>query len=88
MTNRFTHLHTHSHYSLLQALPKIEDLVSAAVKKGFSSIALTDAGNMYGVIEFYKECKKKEIKPIIGVDFYVAVRSRHDKESRIDNNIS
>lgn len=85
MTNRFTHLHTHSHYSLLQALPKIEDLVGAAVKKGFTSIALTDAGNMYGVIDFYKECKKKEIKPIVGVDFYVAVRSRHDKESRIDN---
>jgi len=82
---RFTHLHTHSHYSLLQALPKIEDLVESAVDKGFASIAMTDAGNMYGAIDFYKECKKKNIKPIVGVDFYVAIRTRHDKESRIDN---
>lgn len=49
------------------------------------SLALTDSGNLYGAIEFYKECKKRDIKPIIGVDFYVALRSRNDKEARIDN---
>jgi len=49
------------------------------------SLALTDSGNLYGAIEFYKECKKNNIKPIIGVDFYVAVRSRHDKEARVDS---
>ncbi len=81
----FTHLHCHSHYSLLQALPQIPDLVGYAKKCGMTSLALTDAGNMYGVIEFYKECRKKEIKPIVGVDFYVALRTRHDRESRIDN---
>ncbi len=83
--SRFTHLHTHSHYSLLQALPKIPDLVAKAKEFGMTSLALTDAGNMYGVIEFFKECKKKEIKPIIGVDFYVATRTRNDREPRIDN---
>ena len=50
-----------------------------------TSLGLTDSGNLYGAIEFYKECKKKGIKPILGVDFYVAIRTRHDRESRIDN---
>ena len=81
----FTHLHNHSHYSLLQALPKIPDLVKRAKEDGMTAIGLTDAGNMYGAIEFYQECIKKEIKPILGVDFYVAARTRHDRESRIDN---
>src|SRR3990167_5566333 len=81
----FTHLHTHSHYSLLEALAKIPDLVKKAKKCGMESLALTDSGNLYGAIEFYKECKENGIKPIIGVDFYVALRTRHDKEARIDN---
>jgi DNA polymerase-3 subunit alpha len=80
----FTHLHVHSNYSLLQAVPKIPDLVKKAKQYGMTSIALTDNGNMYGTIEFYQECKKKEIKPIVGVDFYVATRTRHDREGRLD----
>src|SRR3989344_4110624 len=82
---KFTHLHTHSHYSLLQALPKVPDLVKKAKDSGMDALALTDAGNMYGTIEFYKECLAQGIKPIIGVDFYVAARTRRDKEPRIDN---
>ena len=85
MASQFTHLHTHSHYSLLAALPKISDLVSAAKKCGMSSLALTDNGNLYGAIEFYKACKKENIKPIIGIDAYVALRKRHDKEAGVDN---
>jgi DNA polymerase III subunit alpha len=81
MTARFSHLHTHSHYSLLNALPKIPDLVKAAKKYDMPALALTDNGNMYATIEFYKECKKEGIKPIIGVDAYVALRGRKDKES-------
>ncbi len=81
----FTHLHTHSHYSLLQALPKIPDLIKAAKDDGQKSLALTDSGNMYGAIEFYKAAIKADIKPIIGVDFYLAPRSRFDKEFKIDN---
>lgn len=82
---RFTHLHTHSHYSLLEALPKIPDLVKAAKESGMEALALTDAGNLYGAIEFYKECKDAGVKPIIGVDAYMATRTRFDKEARVDN---
>ncbi|MEX0919369.1 MAG: DNA polymerase III subunit alpha [Parcubacteria group bacterium] len=84
--SEFTHLHTHSHYSLLEALPKVKELVARAKRHKMSALALTDLGNLYGAIEFYKECKKEEIKPIIGVEFYVALRTRHDKEHRLDNN--
>ncbi len=83
--SKFTHLHTHSHYSLLEALPKIPDLVEAAKKQGMEALALTDAGNLYGAIEFYKECKDEGLKPIIGVDAYIANRTRHDKEARVDS---
>lgn len=81
---KFTHLHVHSHYSLLQALPKLDQLVEAAKDNGMNALALTDNGNMYGTIEFFKECKKAEIKPIIGVDFYLALRSRFDKQAGVD----
>jgi len=80
----FVHLHTHSHYSLLNALPKLPDLISAAKDDGMTSLALTDNSNLYGAIEFYTECKDKGIKPIIGIDAYVALRTRHDKEAVID----
>jgi len=85
MAGKFIHLHTHSHYSLLNALPKEKELVATAKDLGMTALALTDAGNMYGAIEFYQKCKKAEIKPILGVDFYVASRTRHDKQGGIDN---
>ncbi len=81
---KFTHLHTHSHYSLLNALPKIDALVDEAKKNGMTTLALTDNCNLYGAIEFYQKCKKKNIKPIIGIDAYVAYRSRKDKQTGID----
>jgi DNA polymerase-3 subunit alpha len=81
----FSHLHTHSHYSLLTALPKIPDLVKTAKALDMKALALTDNGNMYGAIEFIKECEKNGIKPIVGVDAYVAIRTRFDKQAGIDN---
>ncbi len=84
MTARFTHLHTHSHYSLLNALPKIPALVAEAKKHEMSALALTDNANLYGAVEFYQAAKKAGIKPIIGIDAYVAYRSRHDKVSGVD----
>lgn len=88
MNSRFVHLHTHSHYSLLQALPQIPQLVAAAKKDGQEALALTDIANLYGAIEFYKECTKEGIKPIIGVECYVAPRTRHDKEHNTDDKTS
>ncbi|TSC83815.1 MAG: DNA polymerase III subunit alpha [Parcubacteria group bacterium Gr01-1014_17] len=85
MSSFFIPLNTHSHYSLLAALPKIPDLVAKAKKVGMEALALTDNGNLYGAIEFYKECKKEGIKPILGIDCYLAARTRHDKVGGIDN---
>lgn len=82
--SRFVHLHTHSHYSLLNAVPTIGELVKAAKAHGMQALALTDAGNLYGAVEFYQTCKKNEIKPIVGLDAYLAPRTRFDKEPGID----
>jgi DNA polymerase-3 subunit alpha len=85
MSHPFTHLHVHSHYSLLNALPHAKDLIEAAKKDKMKALALTDNGAMYGIIDFYMKCKDEEIKPIIGVDFYMSARTRHDKEARVDS---
>ncbi len=76
---QFIHLHTHSHYSLLDGLSKLEDLVDLAKKQGMSAVAVTDHGNMYGAIEFYKLAKNAGIKPIIGVEAYMTAGSRLDR---------
>ena len=83
--NKFVHLHTHSHYSLLDGLSKIEGLVDRAKSLGMEALAITDHGNIYGAVEFYKKCQKAGIKPIIGVETYVAKTSRLSKNSKIDN---
>jgi len=75
----FTHLHVHSEYSLLDGSAKITELVSRAQAMGMTSLALTDHGAMYGVIDFYKAAKAHGIKPILGCEVYVATGSRHDK---------
>jgi DNA polymerase III subunit alpha len=85
MASRFIHLHTHSHYSFLQALPKVDELVEKAKSEGMDALALTDGGNMHGAIEFYKAATKAGIKPILGVDTYLAPRSRFDRDPNIDS---
>ena len=82
---RFVPLNVHSHYSLLSALPKIPELVARAKREGHAALALTDNGNLYGALEFYKECKKEGIKPIVGMHAYLALRSRTDKQTGVDN---
>ena len=80
----FVHLHNHSYYSLLQSPTSPELLAKTAKEQGSSAIALTDNGVMYGAIEFYKACKKHEIKPIIGMEAYIAPRSLYKKEFKSD----
>lgn len=76
----FTHLHVHTEYSLLDGSSKIKELVLRAKELGMDSLAITDHGVMYGVIDFYKACLAEGIKPIIGCEVYVAPNSRHDRE--------
>ena len=76
----FTHLHVHTEYSLLDGSNKIKEYVKRVKELGMNSAAITDHGVMYGVIDFYKECKAQGINPIIGCEVYVAPNSRFDKE--------
>lgn len=78
----FTHLHVHTEYSLLDGAARIRELVSRAKELGMDSLAITDHGNMYGAIAFYKECMKQGIKPIIGMETYVAPNSIYENRAR------
>jgi DNA polymerase III subunit alpha len=78
--SQFVHLHNHSHYSLLDAACRIDDLIAAAVQDGMPAIALTDHGVLFGAIEFYKKARKAGIKPIIGMEAYIVTKgSRTDR---------
>jgi DNA polymerase-3 subunit alpha len=81
----FTHLHVHSHYSLLDGLPKIDELLDYVKKLGMDSVALTDHGNIYGAVEFYKKAKAKGIKPIIGCEMYMALEGMEQERPNIDD---
>jgi len=76
----YVHLHNHTHHSLLDGMTKIPDLVAKVKDMGMQAVAITDHGTMSGAIEFYKAAKDEGIKPIIGMEAYVAARSRHDRD--------
>ncbi|MCR4712462.1 MAG: DNA polymerase III subunit alpha, partial [Clostridia bacterium] len=76
----FTHLHVHTEYSLLDGAARIKEVVARAKELGMDSLAITDHGAMFGVIDFYKECKKQGIKPLIGCEVYMAARGMEDKD--------
>ncbi len=80
----FVHLHTHSEYSLLDGLGKIDHLIERAKSFGMEALAITDHGAMYGSFKFYLKAKAAGLKPILGVETYVAKRSRFDKEAKVD----
>ncbi len=80
----FVHLHVHSEYSLLDGLSRIEDLVQRAVELKQPAVALTDHGAMYGTMPFYRAAKREGIKPIIGIETYLAMRGMEDKEAQLD----
>lgn len=81
----FTHLHVHTEYSLLDGSSKIKEIAVRAKELGMESLAITDHGVMYGVIDFYKACKSAGVKPIIGCEVYVAPNSRFDKETTVSD---
>ncbi|MFA6604220.1 MAG: DNA polymerase III subunit alpha [Patescibacteria group bacterium] len=85
MSSKFVHLHVHSSYSLLKALPQPDALAKRAKELGMTACAITDNGALYGIIEFYKACKKAEIKPIIGFEAYLAANKISDRRPRIDD---
>jgi DNA polymerase III subunit alpha len=78
----FVHLHCHSHYSLLDGASRIPELVARAKDQGMTALALTDHGNLYGAVEFYRECRDAGINPILGYEAYVAPNSRLEREAR------
>src|SRR5688500_4902639 len=85
MPSSFAHLHVHTEYSLLDGMSRIKDLVSYANELGMESLAITDHGAMYGVMEFYQACKEGNIKPIIGLETYMAPRRMTDRDSKLDS---
>ena len=80
----FVHLHVHSEYSLLDGLSSCKELAERAVELGNRALALTDHGVMYGAVQFYKACREAGIKPIIGMEAYVAPRSHRDRDAKLD----
>ncbi len=84
LTAEFIHLHVHSMYSLLNAVPTPKELARAAKADGQDALSITDAGALYGAIDFYKACTYEKIKPIIGLDAFLAPRTRFDKENPTD----
>ena len=82
---KFAHLHVHSHYSLLDGLAKIDDLINRAKELDMEALALTDHGVIYGAVEFFQKAKKAGLKPIIGCEFYVATGAMTDKNPGPDN---
>jgi DNA polymerase-3 subunit alpha len=82
---KFIHLHVHSHYSLLDGLPKIDQLLDYVQELGMDSVALTDHGNLYGAVEFYKKAKEKGIKPLIGAEMYMAFEKMTQERPNIDD---
>ena len=83
--SKFTHLHVHSHYSLLDGLSKIDELLDYVKELGMDSVALTDHGVLYGAVEFYKKAKERGIKPIIGCEVYMAYEKMEQKRPKIDD---
>ena len=85
--NDFVHLHLHSEFSMLDGACRIKDIPKAVKNHGQKAVAITDHGNMFGVVDFYKACKKEGVKPIIGCEVYVAKRTRFDKVHSEDSDI-
>ena len=80
----FAHLHVHTEYSLLDGFSNIKKLVKRVKEMDMPAVAITDHGTMFGVIDFYKAAKEAGVKPIIGLEAYMAARTMHDRDSKLD----
>ena len=77
----FAHLHCHTHYSLLDGMTRIPDLVKSVKGMGMNACAITDHGNLYGAREFYAECRANDVNPVLGMEAYIAPRTRFDRNA-------
>ncbi len=82
MGDTFTHLHVHTEFSMLDGASRLDDLIHAAALDGHPALGITDHGNMYGILDFYRGCKEQGIKPILGTEMYLAHESRHERPNR------
>ena len=78
----FAHLHTHTEFSMLDGAARVDELVAAAAADGQPALAITDHGNMYGVLDFYRACRAQGVNPVIGTEAYMAADSRHERPVR------
>lgn len=83
MASQFTHLHLHTEYSMLDGLSRLGNLTEKVKGLGQTAVAITDHGGMYGALHFYNACKKADLKPIVGIEAYMARKSRHDKQLKM-----
>ncbi|HEX2039178.1 MAG TPA: DNA polymerase III subunit alpha, partial [Acidimicrobiales bacterium] len=82
MPDSFTHLHLHTEFSMLDGAARVKEVIAAAAADGQPAIGITDHGNMYGVLDFYKECREQGVVPVIGTEAYMALESRHERPVR------
>jgi len=82
MSRSFVHLHTHTEFSMLDGAARIKDVVAKAIADGQPAVGITDHGNMYGILDFYKECNEQGIVPVLGTELYMAAESRHERPVR------
>ncbi len=82
MGDSFTHLHVHTEFSMLDGAARLDELVAKAAADGMPALGITDHGNMYGILDFYRECNKQGVKPVLGIEAYMAHDTRHERPAR------
>src|ERR1700712_1256427 len=82
MGDSFTHLHVHTEYSMLDGAARLDELVAKAAADGQPALGITDHGNMYGILDFYRACNKQGVKPVLGIEAYMAHDTRFERPAR------
>ena len=87
LSSSFVHLHLHTEYSMLDGAARVPDVIARAVADGQPAVGITDHGNMYGVLDFYRAAREADVKPVIGTEAYFVTTSRFDRPRRADHDI-